>query len=74
MDSMPCDIPTKNLLFSTWFSIVLLRTLPQFYVQTYAVGLTGLNDKIYKYIDKINDIIQQSLPGHDMGAYAGYVE
>jgi hypothetical protein len=36
--------------------------------------LTGLTDKIYNYIETINDIIEESLPGHTMGAYAGYVE
>jgi hypothetical protein len=60
--------------FPPWVRHRVTKDGLQFYVQTYAVGLTGLNDKIYKYIDGINDIIQQSLPGHKMGAYAGYVE
>ncbi|KAJ7584020.1 hypothetical protein C8J56DRAFT_1005180 [Mycena floridula] len=45
-----------------------------FYLQTYAVGLFGMTDTIRNFITGINQIIQDSMPGVDFGAYAGYVD
>ncbi|KAF2747244.1 Glucooligosaccharide oxidase [Sporormia fimetaria CBS 119925] len=46
-----------------------------FYHQAYAVNLFGkVDDKIRNFLAGFNKIITDSLPGHDLGAYAGYVD
>jgi len=45
-----------------------------FYHQAYAVNLFGqVNDKIRNFLTGLNKIVTDSV-GHDMGAYAGYVD
>lgn len=46
----------------------------KFYMQTYAVGLTGLSDKIKTFVTTMSDIVTESVPNGQFGAYAGYVE
>lgn len=45
-----------------------------YYMQTYGIGLTGLNPKTRTFLNGINDNIRKAMPGVDFGAYAGYVE
>ncbi|KAJ7221928.1 hypothetical protein C8J57DRAFT_1536494 [Mycena rebaudengoi] len=45
-----------------------------FYMQTYAVGLTGLSDKIKTFVTTMSDIVTESVPNGQFGAYAGYVD
>lgn len=46
-----------------------------FYHQAYAVNLVGkVNDKIRNFLTGFNKVITDALPGHDLGAYAGYVD
>ncbi|KAG8810357.1 hypothetical protein FRC18_004098 [Serendipita sp. 400] len=45
-----------------------------FYVQTYAIGIGVLLDKTRAFLNNINKIIQDAIPGVDFGAYAGYVD
>jgi FAD/FMN-containing dehydrogenase len=46
-----------------------------FYHQAYAVNLFGrVNDKIRNFLTGFNKVITDALPGHDLGAYAGYVD
>lgn len=46
-----------------------------FYHQAYAVNLFGrVNDKIRNFLTGFNKIITDALPGHDLGAYPGYVD
>ncbi|KAH7114477.1 hypothetical protein B0J11DRAFT_445249 [Dendryphion nanum] len=46
-----------------------------FYSQTYAVNLVGkVDNKIRNFLNGFNDIVNEALPGPDLGAYAGYVD
>ncbi|KAJ7460832.1 hypothetical protein FB451DRAFT_1044988 [Mycena latifolia] len=45
-----------------------------FYMQTYAVGLGTLSDKTTAFVTGMSDIITDSMPGVNFGAYAGYVD
>ncbi|KAF9262316.1 FAD-binding domain-containing protein [Marasmius fiardii PR-910] len=45
-----------------------------FYIQTYAIGLLGLEDRTKQYLNDINDLIDTSLPNANLGAYPGYVD
>ncbi|KAF2189833.1 Glucooligosaccharide oxidase [Zopfia rhizophila CBS 207.26] len=46
-----------------------------FYSQTYAVNLVGrVPQKMRDFLNDFNKIVEESLPGHDLGAYAGYVD
>ncbi|KAF2018637.1 Glucooligosaccharide oxidase [Aaosphaeria arxii CBS 175.79] len=46
-----------------------------FYHQAYAVNLVGkVNSKIRNFLTGFNKVITDALPGHDLGAYAGYVD
>ncbi|KAF2463385.1 FAD-binding domain-containing protein, partial [Lindgomyces ingoldianus] len=46
-----------------------------FYSQSYAVNLVGrVTPNIRDFLNGFNKIIQDSLPGHNLGAYAGYVD
>lgn len=46
-----------------------------FYSQTYAVNLLGrVDNKIRNFLNGFNNIVIESLPGHDLGSYAGYVD
>ncbi|KAF2279807.1 FAD-binding domain-containing protein [Westerdykella ornata] len=46
-----------------------------FYHQAYAVNLFGrVNDKIRDFLTGFNQIVTDALPGHEFGAYAGYVD
>ncbi|PVF96030.1 FAD-binding domain-containing protein [Serendipita vermifera] len=44
------------------------------YLQTYAVGIGKLSDTTKSFISGINQVIEESLPGIEFGAYAGYVD
>ncbi|KAJ7065290.1 hypothetical protein C8F01DRAFT_738244 [Mycena amicta] len=46
----------------------------QFYMQTYAVGIGSLSDKTSAFVQNMSDIITNSMPGVEFGAYAGYVD
>jgi FAD/FMN-containing dehydrogenase len=46
-----------------------------FYHQAYGVNLVGrVNDKIRNFLTGFNKAVSDSLPGHNLGAYAGYVD
>lgn len=45
-----------------------------FYLQSYAIGIPSVSDKTTKFLDDINTLIEKSMPGADLGAYAGYVD
>lgn len=46
-----------------------------FYHQAYAVNLFGrVDDKIRNFLTGFNKVITDALPGHNLGAYAGYVD
>jgi len=45
-----------------------------FYMQSYAVGVGGLSQTTYKFLDGLNNTIMKALPGIDFGAYPGYVD
>ncbi|KAJ7221901.1 hypothetical protein C8J57DRAFT_1392465 [Mycena rebaudengoi] len=45
-----------------------------FYMQTYAVGITGLSEKTTAFVSNMSAIVIGSLPGASFGAYAGYVD
>ena len=46
-----------------------------FYHQAYAVNLLGkVNDKTRKFLTGVNQVITDTLPKHELGAYAGYVD
>ncbi|KAJ7105109.1 hypothetical protein C8R43DRAFT_1100144 [Mycena crocata] len=45
-----------------------------FYLQTYAVSLGSLSDKTTAFVTGMSDIITNSMPGVNFGAYAGYVD
>ncbi|KAF7357043.1 hypothetical protein MVEN_01041100 [Mycena venus] len=45
-----------------------------FYLQTYAVGLTGLSDKTIDFVTGMSEKVTDSMPGTQFGAYAGYVD
>ncbi|KAG7094705.1 hypothetical protein E1B28_005524 [Marasmius oreades] len=45
-----------------------------FYIQTYAVGLLGVEDRTRQYLNDINNLIESSIPNAKLGAYAGYVD
>jgi hypothetical protein len=50
----------------------LRKTL--FYMQTYAIDITGVTKTTRDFINGINKVIQDALPGHILGAYPGYVD
>lgn len=46
-----------------------------FYHQAYAVNLLGkINDKTRAFLTGVNRVVQDALPNHNLGAYAGYVD
>ncbi|KAJ7583353.1 hypothetical protein C8J56DRAFT_1005322 [Mycena floridula] len=45
-----------------------------FYMQSYAIDLFGISGTTGSFLDKINQIIEQSMPGTLLGSYAGYVD
>jgi hypothetical protein len=46
-----------------------------FYLQSYAVDLGfSVSDTTTTFLDGINELLIKSLPGDDLGAYAGYVD
>lgn len=46
-----------------------------FYHQAYAVNLFGkISDETREFLTGVNDVVTDALPGHDEGAYAGYVD
>lgn len=46
-----------------------------FYHQAYGINLAGrVTDTIRNFLTGFNKIITDALPGHDLGAYAGYVD
>lgn len=45
-----------------------------YYIQTYAVGIPKVSQKTRDFLSNINKIIEDSMPGADLGAYAGYVD
>jgi FAD/FMN-containing dehydrogenase len=45
-----------------------------FYLQTYAVDLLKVTDTTRKFVQGMNDVITQNMKGHNLGAYAGYVD
>ncbi|KAK5953105.1 hypothetical protein OHC33_005673 [Knufia fluminis] len=45
-----------------------------FYIQTYALGIPKVSQKTKGFLTSINKIIEDSMPGAELGAYAGYVD
>jgi len=45
-----------------------------FYIQTYALGIPKVSKKTKAFLTNINKIIEDSMPGAELGAYAGYVD
>jgi hypothetical protein len=45
-----------------------------FYLQTYAINIGTLSTTTRNFVNGMNDIITKSMPGHNLGAYAGYVD
>ena len=45
-----------------------------FYIQTYIVGIPNVSQTAKNFLTKINQMIQDSMPDVDLGAYAGYVD
>ncbi|KAJ9650001.1 hypothetical protein H2198_010682 [Neophaeococcomyces mojaviensis] len=45
-----------------------------FYIQTYALGIPHVSQKTKDFLANINKIIEDSMPGANLGAYAGYVD
>ncbi|KIM37158.1 Glucooligosaccharide oxidase [Hebeloma cylindrosporum] len=45
-----------------------------FYLQSYAIGLGKISQTTRNFLDGINNVIKQAMPGIDFGAYAGYVD
>ncbi|KAJ7272726.1 hypothetical protein B0H12DRAFT_1228723 [Mycena haematopus] len=46
----------------------------QFYMQTYAVGIGSLSNETTAFVTNMSDIVTNSMPGVQFGAYAGYVD
>ncbi|KAF8166621.1 hypothetical protein K438DRAFT_252941 [Mycena galopus ATCC 62051] len=46
----------------------------QFYMQTYAVGIGSLSNTTTAFVTNMSDIVTNSMPGVQFGAYAGYVD
>ncbi|KAJ6580992.1 hypothetical protein B0H19DRAFT_1017535 [Mycena capillaripes] len=46
----------------------------QFYLQTYAVGVGSLSNATTAFVTNMSDIVTNSMPGVQFGAYAGYVD
>ncbi|KAJ7825374.1 hypothetical protein B0H14DRAFT_1287454 [Mycena olivaceomarginata] len=46
----------------------------QFYMQTYAVGISSLSAATSAFVTNMSDIVTGSMPGVQFGAYAGYVD
>lgn len=45
-----------------------------YYLQTYVLGLPKVSQTSKNFLDNVNKIITDSMPGADLGAYAGYVD
>ncbi|KAF7289457.1 Reticuline oxidase [Mycena chlorophos] len=45
-----------------------------YYLQSYALGLTGLSNTSMAFVEGISSTIQAALPGQNLGAYPGYVD
>ncbi|KAF8148876.1 putative glucooligosaccharide oxidase [Crassisporium funariophilum] len=45
-----------------------------FYLQSYAIGLGKTSQTTRNFLNGINDVIKNSMPGVEFGAYAGYVD
>ncbi|KAJ7623614.1 hypothetical protein FB45DRAFT_926242 [Roridomyces roridus] len=45
-----------------------------FYLQTYAVGIGSLSNTTINFVGGMSDVITNSMPGTQFGAYAGYVD
>ncbi|KAG7094676.1 hypothetical protein E1B28_005496 [Marasmius oreades] len=43
-------------------------------IETYAVGLLGVEDRTRQYLNDINNLIESSIPNDKLGAYTAYVE
>ncbi|KIM38539.1 Glucooligosaccharide oxidase [Hebeloma cylindrosporum] len=43
-----------------------------FYLQSYGIGLGKTSKTTHDFLDGINNVIKQAMPGVDFGAYAGY--
>ncbi|KAJ7132332.1 hypothetical protein C8R44DRAFT_612480 [Mycena epipterygia] len=46
----------------------------QFYMQTYAVGVGSLSNTTTAFVTGMSDVVTNSMPGVEFGAYAGYVD
>jgi len=60
------DVPMHATAFS------LRNTL--YYVQTYAIDIGRVTNTTRNFINGINKVILDALPGHTLGAYPGYVD
>lgn len=45
-----------------------------YYIQTYALGIPSVSQTTKKFLSDVNTLIEDSMPGADLGAYAGYVD
>lgn len=45
-----------------------------YYIQTYALGIPHVSNKTKAFLTGINNLIQDSVPNAQLGAYAGYVD
>lgn len=53
---------------------LITRLFVQFYMQTYAVGVGSLSNTTTAFVTGMSDVVTNSMPGVQFGAYAGYVE
>jgi hypothetical protein len=45
-----------------------------FYLQTYAINMLTVSNTTRNFVQGMNDVITKGMPGHQLGAYAGYVD